>query len=210
VGVVEVSAGGGVELVVDGISRGETPFEGPVRVAAGEREIVLRRGDDVLLERTMNIAGGMTTVLEPEATGPAEPAAPTAPVEPVPAEEQPEQPAPEPPGEDRPAPVLLIAGITCGVLGLGGIALGSYGAYLGTRDYEDYEGAVNAADWDAVDELEDEVLPRDRALTGVGFGIGGALLAAGVVLIVIDRTRDGEEPEAVALRPAPGGMSLAF
>jgi len=208
VGVVEVVAPAGVELVVDGIVRGETPITGAVRVAAGARQVVLRKGDEVLLDRQVNIAGGMTTEISAEEPGPEEP---TAAVSGEPGDEPGDEPE-EPQVEDESgAPVLLIAGISCGVLGLGGIALGSYGAYLGGRDYEDYEGAVDAEDWDAVDEFEKDVLPRDRALTGVGFGVGGALLAAGVVLIVLDRVGgEDEEPQAVTLLPSPGGLTLTF
>jgi tetratricopeptide (TPR) repeat protein len=208
VGLVEVAASDGVTLEIDGVERGKTPITGAVRVAAGARKVVLRKGGEVLLERDFNFAGGMTTTISAEEEGPETPV--EAPVAEPPDEpsQQPEQPLVE---DDEGAPVLLIAGISCGVLGLGGIAVGSYGAYLGARDYEDYEGAVDAADWEAVDEFEDDVLPRDRALTGVGFGVGGALLAAGVVLIVIDRIGDdGEEPAAVTVLPAPGGLAVTF
>jgi len=205
VGVIEVEAPEGVELVVDGVVRGETPISGVVRVAAGSRKVVLRRGDEVLLEQEVNIAGGVTTKVS---TGKAAAAGPTG---------EPGS-AGEPDRSDDLAAeggqglsMLMIAGISCGVLGLGGIGLGSYGAVVGARDYADYETAVKNADWDAVDELENDRLPRDRVVTGVGFGVGGALLAAGVVLIVIDQVRDeNEEPAAVTLLPAPGGLALTF
>ncbi len=61
VGVLEVIAEDDIEVLVDGILRATTPIEGPVRISAGSRKIVLKRGDEILLEKKVQIAGGMTS-----------------------------------------------------------------------------------------------------------------------------------------------------
>jgi hypothetical protein len=230
VGAIEVEAGPGVALVVDGVKRGESPFTGPVRVAAGTHQVTMHRGNDVLYDKTVTIAGGMTTTLKagdkPIKTGPPPPVAPVV-AEPVekpvevpiekPIEEPVEEPVEEPDEEPRDVPVLLIAGISCGVVGLGGIGLGAFGAVRGAQDYDDYKQAGDQQDWDQTTKYEDETLPKDRLITGLGFGIGGAFLAGGVALIVIDRMRAGQEDPAgveaeptVRVLPAPGGVTLTF
>ncbi|MEZ4454340.1 MAG: hypothetical protein R3B09_33110 [Nannocystaceae bacterium] len=51
---------------------------------------------------------------------------------------------------------------------------------------------------------------RSNALFGAGLGFGAALLAAGVVLVVIGDTRRREGRRGVRLRPAFGGFVVAF
>jgi tetratricopeptide (TPR) repeat protein len=200
VGVIEVSGGDDLELFVDGNSRGTSPFTGPVRVAAGEHEVMLKRGGEVLVDQKMTVAGGMTSVIEePSAT------------EATPPPEEPTEEPGEPADDQGGVSGLLIAGIACGVAGLGGIALGAYGAARGSKDYDDYEKAGNAGQTAKVKDYEDNILPKDRALTGIGFGVGGALLATGVVLIIVDTMGDeDEDPAPVALSPAPGGLAITF
>jgi hypothetical protein len=211
VGVIDVQAPDGTELVIDGTTRGTTPFSGLKRVEAGPRKVVLRYGGDAIFEETVNIAGGMTTPVKAE-TGSAAPGG-SAP-EGVPTEgSAPEETAP---GEGKGPSLMLIGGIAAGVAGLAGIGVGSYFAAQGGKDYDDQKAARDAGDTDAFHVAEDR-LAVDRVGTIVGFVAGGALLAAGVTLIVVDRVRahkGGEEAEkeeqAFDVRPAPGGLTVSF
>jgi hypothetical protein len=204
VGVVDVQAPDGTELIVDGSTRGTTPFGGLKRVEAGSRRVVLRYGGEVIFEETVNIAGGMTTPVKAEARS----AAPdgTAP-EGVPAEGS----APE---EDGGPSLMLIGGIAAGVAGLVGIGVGSYFAAQGGKDNDDQKAARDAGDGDALAVAKDR-LAVDRAGTIVGFVAGGALLAAGVTLIIVDRVRakksgDDEGEQAFDIRPGQGGITVSF
>ncbi len=138
VGVVEVrGAEAGIELFIDDVNRGVTPFEGPIRVAAGKHDAVLKQGEEVVLEQQITVAGGMTTKLQIEKEEPA----PPAPV-PLPAEEKqepevvdetpPEETEPEeetePDAEDdesggiSPVPFWVALGTT-GALGIGTVVM---------------------------------------------------------------------------------------
>ena len=206
VGVVEVEADAPVELLVDGVSRGVTPFEGPVRVAAGKHRVRLVRDGETVLDKTVAVAGGMTTALEVD--GGAAPPPPT----------------PEEPGAATTAPApadegvsgLFVGGVVAAALGAGGLGVGGYFTYEGLRDYDEYESVRAGGDRERYDELDREELPLDRAMLATGYAVGGALVATGVVLLVVDAKRGDEDAvaarpaPAVAARPAPGGLALTF
>jgi hypothetical protein len=64
VGTIQVEAPKGTALEVDDMPRGEIPFQGPVRVAAGKHRVVLKVDGKIALDQQISVAGGMTTNVE--------------------------------------------------------------------------------------------------------------------------------------------------
>jgi len=206
VGVVELSAPGGAELVVDGFSRGRIPFDGPIRVAAGKHRIQVILAGETLLDRRVSIAGGMTTTLE---VGSGEPQAPPDEEESEPGREVAADDGGEPAGEESSG--LLVGGLVSLGLGAAGVAVGAVYAYRFGEDYEEYESLARSADRARFDELENEVLPLDQTLEIVGLALGGALVVTGAALLIADAA-GGEDVdrEDVSVAPRPLGLAISF
>ncbi len=91
---------------------------------------------------------------------------------------------------------------------MGALAVGVGGGVLGmlqlsaAQDTIDESATLSKAD-PARKDLEDD-LSSQQTLMWVGFGAGGALLATGTLLIVLDLTGD----EQTTLAPTPGGAVL--
>ncbi|MDY0060606.1 MAG: hypothetical protein RBU45_12420 [Myxococcota bacterium] len=92
--------------------------------------------------------------------------------------------------------------LTWALLGTGVAALGAGSAFgvLANGAVDDFDAAtVRAKAQEAKDSAESHAL-----IANVGFGVGGAALAAGAVLLVLDLTSGGGEPA-----PGSGGDCLA-
>jgi len=205
VGVLEVEAVSGVEVLVGGTHRAFTPLEGPVRVSAGSRLVVLKRGDEILLEKKVHIAGGMTS----RVVAPKENEADLA-VEKAAGEQEPE-------AEGKPERSSLW---TIGWIGVGvgaGIALG--GAITGglalSKSNELKDNCPVKEDCDPkYDELPGQTDNLALA-TNILLPVGAALAVTGVVLIIIGRGGDEDEHADSAqfsIMPAggPDRMGLAI
>jgi len=204
VGVLEVDAEPGAELLVDGISRGTTPFDGIKRVAAGTHQVVVRHNGETVFDKAVNVAGGISTRIDATPGGEDEISVGGG-EEPVATEEQPAEAAPE---RKR---GKLIAGLVIGGVGLVGVGVGAGFAAKMNKDYDIYLQANEDGDRDKFEEYNNEILPRDQALTITGFVVGGALVATGAVLIVLDVVEGKKESQnAVSLAPAPGGLAVTF
>jgi tetratricopeptide (TPR) repeat protein len=205
VGVLEVKAEPGAELLVDGISRGTTPFDGIKRVAAGSHHILVRRNGETLFEKKVSVAGGITTFIDATPGGSDEISSGGG--EPTPADDDGSGGAePEPDGVRN----KLIAGIVVGGVGLVGVGIGAGFAAKGSKDYDAYLQAEEDGDQGEFERYQNDVLPKDQALMITGFAVGGALVATGAVLIVLDVLENKESESAVSLRPAPGGLAVTF
>ena len=171
---------------IDGKVAGGCPYEGEVQ--PGEHEVkVLEAGKSPFIQKVEVAAGGTTAVaVTLDAGG-----------------------APGEQGEAKRSHGLLIGGIAALAVGAGAGILG--GAFAAKRG--DALDAVDAAqsrpDYDAAGE---DAKTYHGVMLG-GFIGAGVFVAAGVVLIVLDR-RGKEKPDgdagAVALRAAPGGIAVEF
>ncbi len=197
VGVLEVEADYGIEVLVDGTVRAVTPLEGPLRVAAGTRQVVLRRGGEIVLEKKVQLAGGMTTRIEPprEEGGEAE-------------EQEPLQP--EADDEKAASPLTTVGWIGVGV----GAAVAISGAITGGMAMgKSNELADKCPEKESCSD-EYESLPGEAEklalTTNILLPVGAVLAATGVVLIIVGRTRgDSEEPK-VSLLPITGPNHAGF
>ncbi|MDD5308316.1 MAG: hypothetical protein PHU25_13425 [Deltaproteobacteria bacterium] len=215
VGVIEVRAPAGVEVVVDGETAGVLPLPGPLRVGAGSHDVVLRERDRVLLRRQVTVAGTMTTVVEAPTSLTVPAAAPAPMAKPQPAAKT-EEPKPRPkeppkspePEEDKGVPWLTVGGAVAMVVGAAGIGIGGYFIHKGNGDYEDYKHAARSGDEGTWRTLKDDTIPGDKAGAVAGFVAGGALLVTGAVLLALDLIPD-EGPGAAAA-VGPGGLAVRF
>jgi hypothetical protein len=203
VGVVEVQAPDGTELLIDGYSHGKVPFSGPVRVAAGEHQAVLRLGDEVLLEKKLGVAGGMTTVLVAKAETAKPAVGPPPKGERTPASDEPE---PEGPGTGGKRVWTWVA------LGVGAAALigGGVTGGLAMGKEKDLLGKCDGTQCPASLEGEADTVRTMNLTADILYGVGAAAVIAGIVLFFVEPT--GEAEPQVAVAPAIGdgfGLSVA-
>ncbi len=109
-------------------------------------------------------------------------------------------PPAQPPVVTEPAPSpgrgMRIAGIACGIVGVGAIATGIY-FYTRARSYSD-----KVSNQEVVNPSDDSAGKNAETMQWVFYGVGGAAVATGVVLYVLG-ARAGTERVAVA--PWVGG-----
>jgi hypothetical protein len=207
VGRLDVAAPEGVEVVVDGEVRAKTPLTGPVRVAVGNHEVALKRGDETLLTKTVNIAGDMTTTVRLSDESPE--GAETAPPEPE------TGPGPEPAPQAEPAPTPETSAgkplVTAGWAGIGtGLAVVVAGAVTGALAL----GKSNDLEDRCPDKQSCPASNRDlktsadtlSLTTNVLLPLGGVVAATGLVLVILGKKQQKTE-RALSLRPGggPGG-----
>jgi len=209
VGVVEVKAPAGSELVIDGYSHGTTPFPGPMRVAVGEHVAVVQHEGEVLLRQQINVAGGMTTVLDAgDGPAPAAAATPAAKTEVAKTETaQPTEPVAAPPkGETGDKKGRVWTWVALGA----GAAIVAGGAITG--------GISMRREKDLESKCEDKLCPekyegdadsiRAMNLTAdILYGVGAAAIITGIVLFFVEPR--GEKETTVALVPGGDGLVLS-
>lgn len=214
-GQVEIRGGvEGATVLVDGTERGRLPLEEPLLVDQESVELTVRADGYREFSRTITVIIGslsretvrLTPLPEPEPEPQPEPdPEPTPAATGIDETSQPEQSSPR-------DPTLAVLGWTAIGVGAAGLVVGVIGAGL---------WADNLATWndDATclvpggpsrrDQCpgELEAIQTGEILTGVGFGVGGALAIAGAVLLAVDAT----EPDgwASACGPGPGLFGLA-
>lgn len=205
VGAVEVRAPDGAIIYVDGVERERAPLPGPMMVAAGvNHQIAIKLGDDVLLERQVRVSGGQTVEVVAEAgTAPAvEPAA-----APVGEADEPEADEPEllEVDEER-DPVATWGWVALGVGGaalIGAAVTGSMALSIDKDLQDKCQGGECGPDyWDDNDKLK-----AMATTTDVLIGVGGALAATGIVLLIVSaggEEGDDEGETDVALVPFAG------
>ena len=206
VGFLKIEGEDGLTLTVDGVVRGETPFAGPIRVAAGAHAVALKKGEDVLVNESFTIAGGVTSTVSTVSEQPViQENEETASTESPPPETE---PAATPPVKDT-SKWRLISGIAALGVGAASLVVGSVFAYKGSQDYQkakDYQGV----DRTKFDEYNDEKVPRDRVLTITGFAVGGVFAIAGATFFVLHRKKQKETQSAQALQLDSSGLSVRF
>jgi hypothetical protein len=213
VGVVEVKAPAGSELVVDGFSLGKTPFPGPMRVAVGGHVAVVMYDGKELLRQQINVAGGMTTSLDAgETPAPAEAKVAPPPTSEAGATEASVKPVPKPDTaptkEDDTGKkggrvwtwVMLGAGaaIVAGGAITGGISMGKEkDLEADCKDKQCPEGREGDADTIRTMNLTADIL----------YGVGAAAIVTGFVLFFVEPKHN--EATTVALVPNGDGFVLA-
>jgi hypothetical protein len=208
VGVLEVEAPDGVNVVIDGVVRVVMPPDGPLRVAAGRHLIILKDGDHELLSKSVNVAGGMATKVEYSALA----GAPTA-DETAPATDEP-QPAVAEEGDGDISPLKTVGWIGVGLgaaVAIGGVITG--GMAMGKNN----DLANKCPDREnCSDEYEDYPEQADSLalVTDILIPTGAVLLATGVVLLIVGAKRgssDEEDERAdISLAPLAGPGNAGF
>jgi len=214
VGLLEIAAPDGAEILVDGEPAGLAPLSGPLRLAARRHEVKVVLDGETLLEKQVDIFGEATTTLNAEknsnATGPAEP------------EKIASTPITAPSSEaatsstadtDKKNKGLLIAGIVTGALGLAGAGVGTAFFIKGNRDWDDYKAAAAAGNEQKYNTLKNDTLPADNAAVAVSFAAGGALLVTSAVLLVVYGLRHRKNEQLTgnaSIQPVPAGVAITF
>ena len=206
VGVIDFRADEGASLVIDGYVRGTAPLEGVVRVAAGPHQVQVTMNEEVIYDKRIKFAGGMTTVID--ATTTAAPEATDADTGDAGIVNDGVMTA-----DTRNAgkmPRKLLAGIITG--GAGVVIAGVGVAFLikGAKDDEEADGwnPAIAPQKNKIEDYNDNTLPLNRAMTITGLTVGGAAMAAGAVLIMLG-LKDKKAGKARVL-PTMGGMTVTF
>jgi hypothetical protein len=104
---------------------------------------------------------------------------------------------------------LFIGGIVSTAVGIAGLGVGGYFTYKGFQDFKDGSDAADAGDDAAYAKVRDDRLPADRNGMIAGYVVGGALLATGVVLFVMDG-QVSEEKDAAPVAVGPGGVTIVW
>ncbi len=207
VGSVEVTAPRGCLIVVDDVERGRAPLSGSLMISAGvEHRVVVKKVDEILVDRIVRVSGGQKTTIEVKDKPSAEPA-PDGPEEK--SVEEPEQaieeagPSPEESPKERSN--LWKAGWAVTAVG-GAVLIG--GGIVG--------GAMLSSDSDLVKKCDDGVCdPEERdaldkrdnlALTAdILYVVGGAAVVAGVIMVIVGaKNGEKEEDRDVAFTPSAG------
>jgi hypothetical protein len=136
--------------------------------------------------------------------GPAPEPEPEPDAEPTPEPEPEPEPEPIPEQTGEPGPNLAVPGYV--VLAVGGAGLVAGAVLQGLAGVAQGKGEET----DDYGTFSDEKSRLEGLQTGaiVSFVAGGVLVGTGIALILVDRSRRGDEPVSVSLRPLPGGMAL--
>jgi hypothetical protein len=200
VGVLEVEAPPGVEVLVDGALRGVLPLAGPLRVAAGPHAVQFDKEGERLYEQKINVAGGMTSLV----TLPGEESS-VPPEKREPVEEQ--AAADEVPSGRSPlwgvgwAAFGVGAAVAIGGAITGGLALGK------SNDLAD-----SCPDKESCPEKYSD-LPEEAdrlaLATNILLPVGSVLAVTGIVLVIVGRGGGKEKGDRAGLEVAPiAGPSL--
>jgi hypothetical protein len=115
-------------------------------------------------------------------------------------------PKPVPQDTDKGGSMLVAPGYSAVVVGCVGVVLGTVLVGLAAKDKKDGEATHSYA------EFKDKQNALDGMKTGaiVSFAVGGAALAAGIVMLVVGRKgekpSDSAAPVAVAVYPGVGSL----
>ncbi|HXU61177.1 MAG TPA: hypothetical protein VN962_05705 [Polyangia bacterium] len=204
----------GAEVVLEGEVRGTLPMEHPIRVRSGDCRFDVRAPGYEPVTRNVQIgAEGLTR--ETVHLSPAAPVA-TSP-EPAPVAVTPEQPvAPpvqQPAPEGEPASnggrTLRIVGLSLAGAGVAFVGAGvAFGVLAHSQAQSDSMAMTFVPDNQSTGK-------RYEALQYVGYGVGGALLVAGVMTYVVGYQRGEAEPATQtallpSILPVPGGVVAGF
>ncbi len=211
VGRVKITAPPGATVFMDGVDRGTAPILGNLPVAASVNHEIWAVVNGQELERqSFKVSGGDTVAIDiaassPEQTVSPEPELPELGPEPVPA-------APVPPPQAPSRSKLSIAGWVSTAAGAALLIGGSVTGGLALK--KDKDIAKDCVDGHCLESRSEDIdtLNSLALTTNILFAVGGAAVATGVILLIVDRSRHNEKREAVAVVPAfgprYGGLAL--
>ncbi|MBN2717627.1 MAG: hypothetical protein JXX14_17375 [Deltaproteobacteria bacterium] len=217
-GIIEVAAPDGVEVFIDGVSRGLFPASRRIPVAASVvHEIYVRTGDGAQLPAIQaSVSGGDSVTVDftvREADPPAESAAPTAQAQSVadvaPLAARQGSNATSVDSELNPSKSLFVSGLVIGGIGVASlIAGGVFGGLALSKN-----ASVKTVCEQGICENADRQLVESRdqfaVLNTVFLITGGVLTATGVVLLVVSKKKRERLSDAnISLLPVPFGVSL--
>ena len=209
-------------VAVEGVVVGNLPLAKPLRVRSGECRFVVSAPGYESIARTVDVAAGQLTretVNLSKVAGPVQPTSETGPVaHPVAVESEQGQATPRKPETDStsstttnsPPPSgagssnhLPTIGIVLGSVGLAAVAAGVVFS-VKTRS-----AGQDAANNPTFDPGADTTGHRYQTLQYVAYGVGGALIAAGITTYLLGREHDnGQGQPQVAIVPSPEGGAL--
>jgi tetratricopeptide (TPR) repeat protein len=186
----------GATVAVDGRPVGVTPWTGDLLPGRHRVELSLRGYDDKAQEVDLaaHRAQDVTIGLSAQATPNAPAAAAVAPVAPAPSSEPKDQPSE--------------AGGGLGVwpwvtLGAGGVALGGALVFELMRRSSESDAEADKTQIGYQEKL-DEMESR-QTTARILAGVGGALVIAGGILVVVDMSSDKKQTASLGIAPTPGG-----
>jgi tetratricopeptide (TPR) repeat protein len=206
VGYLAVSAPKSAKVWINQRERGTAPLPGKIRVVAGVvHRLVIRLNDEVLIERSIRVGSGETlAILAERADEKTEPVEEPSAKEPIESESQPE-------AIDHGPSWLSPTGWS--LLGIGAAALiaGTVTGSVTMAMADDIKNVCKDngdvcpdSEKDDADKAENLALATDILLP-----IGGVLAAAGIVMVVVEKTKfSSESPAPVAFRPGLFSLSL--
>jgi PEGA domain len=199
----------GAEVVLEGEVRGRLPMDQPIRVRTGDCRFDVRAPGYEPLTRTVQISPEALTretvrlSLAPVAAS-SEPAAAAPPA----VTPQPQQPAPEgdTSGDGR---TLRVVGLS---LAAGGVAFIGGGVAFGLLARSQGQTDSAAMTFNPDNQSKGQTY---QTLQYVGYGVGGALLAAGVITYVVGYQRGEAQPATQtaflpSIVPVAGGFMAGF
>jgi hypothetical protein len=204
----------GAEVVLEGEVRATLPMEKPIRVRTGDCRFDVRASGYEPITRNVQISPDTLTretvhlSLAPVAASPEPAPGATPPEQPVTPPAQ--QPGPEGEPASNGGKTLRIVGLS---LGAGGVAFVGAGVAFGVLAHSQAQTDSKAMTFDPASQSKGKTY---QTLQYVGYGLGGALLVAGVVTYIIGYQRGDAEPapQQTALLPSivpvAGGVVAGF
>jgi hypothetical protein len=216
VGSLEVRAPTGSLVEVDEVERGTAPLPGKIRIAAGViHRLVVRSGNEVLLDRSIRVGSGESSAIEVEQAGQAT----TAPKEPETATEPQDEGEPEPSiqpaskGEEpsRLRPVgWAVLGVGAAAVVAGSITGGMTMAKAGDLD----ESCPDKLCSDSERDIH-ESAGKLATATNVLLPVGAALAVTGLMMVIFGGDDEERDPTPgssstrggeMSVLPGPGGL----
>lgn len=188
-GVVEIAAPEGASVVVGHLDRASPPVL--VHLAPGEHEVVVLHADGSQARQRVTVAAGASVSVTFEPPAP----------KPVPTAVAPDPVPITPPSEGSSA--LFVSGWVAVGIGVaaGGTAIGLGVAALSAKD--DFEASGNT-DPDARSKAA-----TLRTVTNVMWGVAGAGVLTGTILLIVGWPTDGSDQADVGLDLGPGYLGLS-
>ncbi len=207
-------AADGAGVAVDGETVARAPLESPLLLNPGRHRIeVTEEGFEPFTKEVAVVAGDrldLSVSLEPLPVQESDTEIELIPKNPDLTTQRSQDDAPPvsaPPGK-KTKTGLFVAGLVSGSLGLVAAGVGSYCVYARQRtDIDDAERAIERHDAGAYRNAEDTARGHEIGAI-VSFGVAGALIASGVVMVLLSGNET--EPRDARVSPNAAGVAIRF